>query len=98
MITLRGSTIIGVALLVWVVWIIFATSNVARIERTCQPILWAGNFVTSIVALTVPAYQDNVERAADRLDYGCRYSVWRLLFEKSYLESQQAQRGEDAAE
>lgn len=91
MITLRGSTLFGVALLIWVAWIILATDHVARIERTCQPILWAGNAITSIIALTVPAYQDKVDASFARLDYGCRYTVWRLVYEQDYLKHLEAQ-------
>lgn len=91
MMGLRGSTLIGAALLVWVAWIVLATGHDERIERTCQPVLWVGNVFTSLVALTASDYQDTVEGAFESADYGCRYTVWRLVYEDDYLKAVEAE-------
>lgn len=93
MLGIRTTTIVGVALLAWITWIVLATSHDERIERTCQPTLWLGNITTSLVALTVPDYQDQVERAFDSIDYACRYTVWRLIYEDDYLKGTEGQEG-----
>lgn len=90
MLTLRGSTIVGAAILIWMVWIFLATSQTHRIERICQPVLWTGNVFTSLVALTAPKYQDHIESGFASADYGCRYTVWRLLFEDKYIKQRGA--------
>lgn len=85
----RGSTLIGVAILVWVAWIVLATNSEARIERTCQPVLWAGNIATSLTQLTFNEYQDSVQESFESADYACRFTVWRLLYEENWKESQE---------
>ena len=89
MMALRGSTIVGILVLVWVVWIVLAHSSQQRIERGCQPVVWAGNVTTSLTALTLPKYQNSVEGAFDRMDYGCRYTAWRLLHEQDWIKHQE---------
>ena len=87
----RGGGFFAILFVLWAGWIVMATSNTARIERFCQPVLWTGNIATSITALTVSKYQDNVEEAFNSFDYGCRYSVWRLLFEESWIDEKEAE-------
>lgn len=89
MMGVRGSTLIGVAILVWVAWIVLATDSEARIERTCQPVLWFGNVATSLTQLTFNEYQDSVQESFESADYACRFTVWRLLHEDAWIESQQ---------
>lgn len=85
----RGGSFFALAFIIWVGWIVMATSTEKRIERFCQPVLWTGNLATSVTALTVSKYQDNVENAFDSFDYGCRFSVWRLLYEDEWLEKRE---------
>ncbi|SFI13384.1 hypothetical protein [Modicisalibacter xianhensis] len=89
MMAMRGSTLIGVAILVWVAWIVLATDSEARIERTCQPVLWVGNVATSLTQLTFNEQQESVHEAFNSADYACRFTVWRLLHEDAWIESQQ---------
>lgn len=94
MFAMRGSTLIGVAMLVWVVWIVLATNSQGRIERGCQPVLWAGNVVTSLTQLTVSQYQDSVHEFFLSTDYACRFTLWRLLHEESWQEYQREVEGD----
>jgi len=87
---LRASTFLGIAILVWMAWIVLASNQEVRIERTCQPTIWMGNVVTSAVQLIAPAHQDRIEGWFDNLDYGCRFIVWRLVYERAWLEAQEA--------
>lgn len=59
-----------------------------RIVRTCTPINWGGNLVVSITQLVTPKYQASVQHAFEKLDYGCRFSLWRLFYEKEYLKQE----------
>lgn len=86
MMGLRTSTLLGVALAALAVWVVMATNPAERIERSCQPVLWAGNVMTSLTALTVPQYQDHVDEGFQSADYACRYTVWRLFYEEAWLE------------
>lgn len=90
MMMMRGGSLFGILLVVWIGWIVLATSEEQRIGRFCQPVLWTGNIFTSITALTVSKYQGKVEEAFEGFDYGCRYSVWRLFYEKEWLQEQEA--------
>jgi len=94
MMMMRGTSIIGILMVLWIGWIVLATSQEERIGRFCQPVIWTGNVATSLTALTVSKYQGNVEEAFDSFDYGCRYSVWRLFYEEQWLEHQEEQGGE----
>lgn len=85
----RSGSFFAIAFIVWVGWIVLATSSEARIGRFCKPVLWTGNVATSVTALTVSKYQDNVESAFDSFDYGCRFSVWRLLYEDEWLDEKE---------
>lgn len=95
MMAMRGSTLIGVAILVWVAWIVLATDSSERIERTCQPALWFGNVATSLTQLTFPKYQESVHETFESADYACRFTVWRLLHEDAWIESQQGNEPSD---
>ncbi|MGK0547933.1 hypothetical protein ACSEE7_20795 [Halomonas cupida] len=86
----RGSTLIGVAILVLVAWIVLATDSETRIDRTCQPVLWVGNVATSLTQLTFSEQQDLVHESFESFDYACRFTVWRLLHEDAWIESQQS--------
>lgn len=86
----RGSTLIGVAILVWVAWIVLATDSETRIDRTCQPVLWVGNVATSLTQLTFSEQQDLVHESFESFDYACRFTVWRLLHEDDWKEYQES--------
>lgn len=87
MMGIRGSTLLGIALAALVAWVAVATDPQERIERACQPVLWTGNVMTSLTALTVPQYQDHVDSGFESADYACRYTVWRLFYEQEWLEA-----------
>jgi hypothetical protein len=74
----------GLLFLGFVFWIIAASSPQARIENGCRPVGWSGNVVTSLSALVLPAQQATVQSWFDKLEYGCRYLVWRLFYQEAY--------------
>lgn len=43
--------------------------------------------------MITPASQDAVQNTFDKIDYACRYSVWRLFYETDYLKQQQENEG-----
>ena len=67
------------------VWMALASTPSERIERVCAPVRWVGNLTTSGVALGVPDTQSRAQKTFNTLDYGCQYSVWRLLYEDEYV-------------
>ncbi|EHA15295.1 hypothetical protein HAL1_12289 [Halomonas sp. HAL1] len=95
MMAMRGSTLIGVAILVWVAWIVLATDSSERIERTCQPVLWFGNVATSLTQLTFPKQQETVHETFESADYACRFTVWRLLHEDAWIETHKGNESSD---
>ncbi len=76
--------ILGLSLLAFIVWIVMATSPLNRMEHACSPVGWVGNVSVSLVALAVPCYQDTVQKAFDKGEYGCQYTLWRLFYQKEY--------------
>lgn len=74
----------GLLFLVFVGWIFLASDGSTRIYRTCRPVGWAGNVAVSITAFVAPSQQSNVKRWMEKVDYGCQYTTWRLIYQDDY--------------
>lgn len=74
----------GLIFLGFVFWIIAATTPTQRIENACRPIGWTGSVITSVSALVLPAHQGTVQNWFDTIEYGCRYTAWRLFYQDAY--------------
>lgn len=74
----------GLTILGFILWIFFTSNPLTRIDRACSPINWAGNVTVSLTALTVPKYQDDMQKWFTKFDYGCQYTIWRLFYQKEY--------------
>lgn len=83
----------GLVFLAFVVWIFMSSDPQVRIARTCRPVLWTGNVATSLTALAVPSGQESVQKWSNKLDYSCRYTVWRLIYQDDYNKFLQDQPG-----
>lgn len=80
----------GFLFLVFVGWIFFPSVPSERIHNACRPIGWAGNVVTSATSLILPKHQVKVQGWFDKFEYGCQYSVWRLIYQDAYNKEQAA--------
>lgn len=87
--------IFGLTILGFLLWVIFSADPSARITRVCKPVAWLGNGATSVSALVAPNSQQSVDAWFSKLDYGCRYSVWRLFYQEEYA-AWEAQKGKGA--
>lgn len=76
----------GYALLAFIGWVIITANAMTRIERACAPVGWGANVLTSVTALALPSQQKPLQDLGDRLEYGCRFTIWRLLYQKEYNE------------
>lgn len=85
----------GLIFLGFVFWIIIATSPTQRIENACRPVGWTGNVVTSLSALVLPNHQTTVQGWFDKLEYGCRYTTWRLFYQEDYNKWKAAQKSQE---
>lgn len=74
----------GLLFLLFVGWIFVPGNPTERIEHACKPIEWTGSVVTSLSALALPQSQASVQGVFDRVQYGCEYTAWRLLYQKEY--------------
>lgn len=81
----------GILFIVFVGWVLIAGQPTKRIDRVCAPVEWTGNLSTSLAALVVPQYQMNLKQWFDKMDYGCEYLVWRLLYQDDWNKFQAAQ-------
>lgn len=74
----------GILFLLFVGWIFIPGTPNTRIEHACAPIGWSGNVVTSLSALALPNTQQTAQRWFDKFEYGCQYTVWRLIYQDEY--------------
>lgn len=74
----------GLLFLAFVAWILIATTPARRIENACAPVGWGGNVITSLSALVLPKQQGTIQGWFDKLEYGCRYTTWRLFYQDEY--------------
>lgn len=79
------SLLFFIAVFVWIVRIFITTEPGERIERTCQPVGIMGNLLVSGTALTADQFTGEMAGLMDSWEYGCRYMIWRSLYEKEYL-------------
>lgn len=75
-----------ICFLAWLFWIFFASVPDERMRRACRPVNIVGNVFVSLTALGAERAVDNVKGTFNSVEYGCRYMVWRLLYEEDYLE------------
>ena len=80
------SSLLGISIIIFTCWIFLAPNKDYRIARACQPVDWFGNISESMVALIYPSIWDQTERTFDSIEYACRYTVWRLFWQKDYTE------------
>lgn len=76
--------LLGIPLVIFVFWVFAAPLPSERISRTCEPIHWAGNLVTSTTALASEKNTGTSVRWTDKMNYSCQYMVWRLLYQDDY--------------
>lgn len=74
----------GLLLLGFIVWVFLAPNPDTRISRACAPVQWSGNVVTSLAALSTPAFELSVQTGMNKMTYGCEYSIWRLFYQADY--------------
>ena len=83
----------GSAIVAFIAWILFASSPMVRISRTCRPLRWGSNGLVSLTALTAPKFEKSMQNGGNRVVYGCEYSLWRLFYQKQYDAYLAAQHG-----
>lgn len=81
----------GLLFLGFVAWIFISATPGERIDKACRPIAWGGNVVTSVAAMATPSSQTTVQKWFDSLEYGCRYTTWRLFYQRDFNEWRAAQ-------
>jgi hypothetical protein len=86
----------GLLFLGFVAWIFVTANPSERIERVCRPVGWGGNVVVSLSALAAPDEEKVVQGWFNKLEYGCRYMTWRLVYQTAWNQSVAAQK-QDAA-
>lgn len=79
--------LIGIPVLFFIFWVFTAPVPEERIVRACEPINWVGNLATSTTALSKEDHTLTAARWSDKLNYSCRYIIWRLLYQDEYLKA-----------
>jgi hypothetical protein len=82
----------GLLFLGFVAWIFVTANPSERIERVCRPVGWGGNVVVSLSALAAPDEEKVVQGWFNKLEYGCRYMTWRLVYQTAWNQSVTAQK------
>lgn len=83
------SSLIGISLLIFIGWIAVGGQPTERIERFCRPVSWTGNIVSSLFQLGAPGIVPYISNGFTNTEYGCRYTSWRVLYEKDWVVAQQ---------
>lgn len=76
--------LVGVPVLFFIIWVFAAAVPQDRIARGCEPINWLGNVATSTTALSTESHATTTARWSDKLNYSCKYMVWRLFYQDEY--------------
>ena len=74
----------GFIFLAFVAWVFMAASPSHRIENFCRPVGWIGNGTVSLSSLVIPSQQVRVQGWFDKVEYGCRFVTWRLVYQETY--------------
>ena len=91
------SILFGGLVVVWIVWC-FTTPNVdLRLMRACRPVDWTGNVVVSLTAFAGPTWEADVQHTFDRMDYMCRYVIWRLVYGQDWERTHHGQKPPEPA-
>jgi len=83
--------LVSIGFVVFIVWILLASTPQTRLERACRPVDWTGNLATSTAALVAPSYQQSVTKTFRSIDYSCQYMLWRLFYEDDYKRALKAE-------
>jgi hypothetical protein len=82
------TTLIGIGLFLFVGSIFLESTPHARMEKTCAPVRWTGNILVSLAALTESeSSTQKLTSGTDDWDYGCQFTLWRLMYGKEYASS-----------
>lgn len=76
------STIFGLSALVWLVYVMLATTIIeedGRLDRACMPIDFAGNLARSITDAIHPPTVPDVQQYTISLSRGCELALYRLI-------------------
>lgn len=83
-----GGLLWSFAFVVYFVWVFMSTDGSERMTRACMPISWVGNVTTSLTSVIVPGWEDESDSLFKKGTYTCEFALWRLFYEKEYLELQ----------
>jgi hypothetical protein len=79
------SALIGVGMFLFVGAILLESTPTARLSLTCAPVRWTGNVMGSMAALTdSEKIIERIAQGTDDFDYGCQFTLWRLIYGKDY--------------
>lgn len=87
----------GLLFLGFVAWIFVTANPEERIERVCRPVGWGGNVVVSLSALAAPDEEKVVQGWFNKLEYGCRYMTWRLIYQTAWNQAVSTQKTDAAS-
>lgn len=87
----------GILFLIFVGWIFVPGHPTTRIDHACRPIGWGGNIITSVSSLAMPAQQQTIQKWFDKFEYGCQYTVWRLIYQDQYNQEQADKKAKELA-
>lgn len=79
------ATIFGVGLFLWIGLIMIEGTPSGRLSTACAPVRWGGNIMQSMAALSdSESLIEKVSVGTDEVDYGCQFTLWRLIYGKDY--------------
>jgi hypothetical protein len=80
------SSILSFVVIGFLIWIFIAGSNETRMARACRPVGWIGNLMESVMLMVAPKGVDTTQSVFGKIEYGCQFSLWRMIYEDAYLQ------------
>ncbi|MBU2765028.1 hypothetical protein HAP94_02170 [Acidithiobacillus ferrivorans] len=76
----------------WFIWVIMGPNGDVRIDRTCTPVAWMGDGVTSIARAMGTDYGKNTRIASENIDYRCKMTVWDFFYRSEWQKTHPGQK------
>lgn len=80
-----------IAVMVFLLWTILASTPRGRIERVCEPTHWIGKVFIGMFEMWGPQQANAAEDFFNETNYSCKYLIWRQFYYDDWLKSQPKQ-------
>lgn len=83
------SFLISVGAVIWLIWMMAATSLIeedGRLDRACLPVDWSGSLIRSVVQAVYPPWVINVQEGTVSTSRWCELTIYRFIDEQKVVQ------------